>query len=112
MGLSDSDAARLGYAHFPLRVFCEMRHLITLCITSLPAVKAPLLLLQASEDDATSPRNSQFIHDRVASTRRELVLLRNSYHVITADLDRAEVAAAMTQFCQSLASPAAPADHA
>ena len=109
----DSDAARLGYAHFPLHLFCEMRHLIARCIRSLPAVKAPLLLLQAAEDDATSTRNSQFIHDRVASSRKELVLLKNSYHVITADLDRAEVAAAMTQFCRSLATPPpATVDHA
>ena len=105
----DSDAARLGYAHFPLRLFCEMRHLIARCIKSLPRVRAPLLLLQAEEDDATSVRNSQFIHDRAASTRKQLVLLRNSYHVITADLDRTEVAAAMMQFCVSLATSTAAA---
>ena len=32
----------------------------------------------------------------------ELVMLANSYHVITADLDRVEVAASMTRFCLSL----------
>ena len=100
----ERDVATLGYAHFPLRLFCEMRHLIARCIDNLPAVRAPLQLLQAVEDEATSPRNSQFIHDRVASARKEVVLLQNSYHVITADLERAQVAAAMTQFCVSLAN--------
>ena len=101
----DRDAAELGYSHFPLRLFCEMRHLIALCIRRLPEVRAPLLLLQAEQDEATSPRNSNFILERVASQRKDVVMLANSYHVITADLDRARVASCMTDFCLSLAAP-------
>jgi carboxylesterase len=100
-------SARLGYAHFPIALFCEMRHLIRRCIDLLPRVTAPLLLLQAEEDDITSPRNSRFIRDRVASRRKELVLLRRSYHVVTADDDREEVAAAVTAFCGEIVDPAA-----
>jgi carboxylesterase len=98
----DAHAAEYGYSHFPLRLFCEMRHLIALCIRSLPAVTAPVLVLQAREDDATSPRNAYFILGHVASLRKELVLLVNSYHVITADHDRALVAESMATFCRSL----------
>jgi carboxylesterase len=98
----DGSSGELGYAHFPLRLFCEMRHLIALCRRHLPRVHAPLLLLQAEEDDATSPRNAYYILEHVRSPRTELVMLANSYHVITADLDRAEVAASMTRFCLSL----------
>lgn len=100
-------ATRLGYAHFPIALFCEMRHLIRRCITVLPRVTAPLLLLQAEQDDITSPRNSQFIYDRVTSAHKELVLLKRSYHVITADDDRERVAAAVTAFCDRIADPAA-----
>ncbi|HXX86002.1 MAG TPA: alpha/beta fold hydrolase [Casimicrobiaceae bacterium] len=111
----DSRAAELGYAHFPLRLFCEMRHLIALCKRVLPRVQAPLLVLQAADDDATSPRNAHYILRHVGSRSTQLVLLANSYHVITADLDRTEVAHTMTGFCLSLldAEPGtAGADHA
>jgi carboxylesterase len=100
------DADKLGYSHFPLRLFCEMRHLIALCVRELPQVHAPLLLVQAEHDEVTSPRNSHFILRRVASERKQLVMLANSYHVITADLERAQVASSMAQFCLSLAGPA------
>jgi carboxylesterase len=100
-------AAKLGYAHFPVTLFCEMRHLIRRCIDVLPRVTAPLLLLQAEEDDITSPRNSQFVYDHVASRRKQLLLLKNSYHVITVDDDREEVAAAITAFCSQIASEVA-----
>jgi carboxylesterase len=99
-------ATRLGYAHFPIALFCEMRHLIRRCISLLPRVTAPLLLLQAEEDDITSPRNSQFIYDHVASRQKQIRLLKNSYHVITADDDREEVAAAITAFCSEVAKGA------
>jgi carboxylesterase len=102
---NDRNAADLGYAHFPLSLFCEMRHLIALCRRSLPRVRAPLLLLQAEHDEMTSPRNAHYILENVASTRKELVMLANSYHVITADLDHRKVADAMTQFCLSLLMP-------
>ena len=49
-------------------------------------------LIQAAEGDITSIKNSQFIYDRIKSDRKELVLLNNSYHVITADQEREKVA--------------------
>jgi len=102
----DAHAAELGYSHFPLQLFCEMRHLIARCMHGLPAVHAPLLVVQAVHDDATSPRNADYILERVRSVQKELVLLENSYHVITADLDRAIVADRMTRFCLSLTGAA------
>jgi carboxylesterase len=95
-------ASSLGYAHFPVRLFCEMRRLIARCKRILPQVICPVLLVQAENDDMTSPKNSQYIHDHVGSARRELVLLKESYHVVTADLERAKVAAALQRFCESL----------
>ena len=106
--LGDStDAARMGYAHFPVRLFCEMRRIISECKRSLPQVTRPLLVVQAEQDDVTGPRNAQFIMDRVASSRRELVLLKQSYHLVSADLERSVVAERLQKFCASL-----PAQHA
>jgi carboxylesterase len=100
----------LGYAHFPVRLFCEMRHLIATCIARLPEVHAPLLVLQARDDEVTSPRNATFIRDHVSSAYKEIVLLENSYHIITADLDRVRVSAEMTHFCQARATRATTPD--
>lgn len=101
----DARAAELGYSHFPLALFCEMRHLIRHCIGGLGRVVAPLQVLQAKDDDMTSLRNADFILERATSPRKQLVLLENSYHIITADLDRAEVAQRMGEFCRSLELP-------
>ena len=92
MTLHDSaGAATLGYAHFPVRLFCEMRPMIAQCKRLLPAVTCPVLLVQAENDDMTGPRNSEFIRDRVGSSQSEIVLLKQSYHVVSADLERLTV---------------------
>jgi esterase/lipase len=46
----------------------------------------------------SSTRNAQFVYDRVASLRKEIVYLEDSYHVITADQERAKVAQSMLNF--------------
>jgi carboxylesterase len=105
MTLRDSrDAATLGYSHFPVRLFCEMRPLIARCKRVLPAVSSPVLLVQAANDDMTGPKNSLFIRDRIGSARRELVMLKHSYHIVSADLERSTVAKHMRRFCDSLAT--------
>ncbi|MBI3376717.1 MAG: alpha/beta fold hydrolase [Betaproteobacteria bacterium] len=95
-------SAALGYAHFPVRLFCEMRHLIAWCKRILPQVTCPVLLVQAENDDMTSPKNSQYIIDRISSSWRELILLKKSYHVVTADLERRTVAAHLQRFCDAV----------
>ena len=102
--LKDDSQGHNGYAHYPIRLLCEMHHLIRECMRALPRVKAPLLVVQAQHDDATGPRNAEFILSRTSSQRKELLLLQNSYHVVTADLERAKVAAAMQAFCDSITS--------
>ncbi|HZS69369.1 MAG TPA: alpha/beta fold hydrolase [Burkholderiales bacterium] len=103
--LDDSrEAAKVGYAHFPVRLFCEMRHLIARCKRALPGVSSPLLVVQAQHDDVTGPRNARFILERVASPNRSLVLLQHSYHLVSADVERAVVAKRLQEFCAAVAA--------
>jgi carboxylesterase len=107
--LTDSSAAaKLGYAHFPVRLFCEMEHIIALCKRVLPQVRSPLLVVQAENDDVTGPRNAHYIMDRVSSRERELLLLKQSYHLVCADVERSLVAERVQKFCASLACPRSP----
>ncbi len=60
----------------------------------------PVQLIQARDDDMTSIRNSTFIYDKIGSALKEIVLLDDCYHVITADQERATVARSMDSFFQ------------
>ena len=104
MSLRDAgNAATAGYAHFPVRLFCEMQRLVAWCKRILPDVTAPVLLVQAEHDDVSGPRNARYIFDRIGSARRELLLLKQSYHLVCADIERSVVADRLLGFCRSLA---------
>lgn len=103
MSLRDpGNAAAVGYAHFPVRLFCEMQRLVAWCKRALPRVTAPALLVQAEPDDVSGPRNARFIFDRIGSARREMIWLKQSYHLVCADLERSAVAEHLLRFCRSL----------
>ncbi len=92
------NVAQYGYPYFPVSLLHQLEKLVTYLVKRLSNIAAPVQLIQATEDDMTSVKNSQFIYDRVRSTQKELVLLRDSYHIITADQERGTVALKMAEF--------------
>lgn len=103
----NSDVARNGYPYYPMTLICEVRLLVGHLKSKLKRVVTPLLLVQAVEDDVTSVRNSEFIRDRVSSLDKEIVLLHDCYHVITADQERETVAEKVAEFCHRLIAASA-----
>ena len=93
-----SEVAQYGYPYFPVTLLCELRLLIKNLMKKMSRIRVPVQLVQASEDDMTSVRNSQYIYDHIASTQKEIALLHDSYHVITADQERRTVAQKMNEF--------------
>lgn len=87
-----------GYPYFPVTLLYQLQLLVKYIAKKLPGIKVPVQLIQAKDDDMTSVKNSKFIYDRIGSEMKELVLLYNSYHVITADHERDTVAEKMEDF--------------
>ena len=87
-----------GYPFFPVTLLDQLQKLVKHLKGRLEGISVPVQLIQAKHDDMSSERNSQFIYNRVRSDRKELVLLHNSYHIITADQERNAVALHMQRF--------------
>jgi carboxylesterase len=67
------------------------------------AVRCPALILQSVEDTITSVRNATEICDRLGSADKSIHWLRGCDHVITLDLERQEVARAVSAFTMRVA---------
>jgi carboxylesterase len=93
-------AASKGYPIFPLRTLTEIDRLIIRVRARLSEVTAPTVILQAREDDMTSPRNSAIVYHEISSMEKQLVLLDDCYHVITVDKKRESVTKNLTTFFQ------------
>ena len=97
-GADQSPAASKGYPLFPLPTLSEIDRLMNRVRSCLEKVSAPTLILQATNDDMTGPRNAQFVYDGIASIQKQIVLLDDCYHVITVDRQRQAVVTHLKEF--------------
>ena len=67
-------------------------------LTYVTRVETPLLIVHAIEDDMATLENARFLAARVASTDVQTFLVEDSYHVLTLDRRKYEVAGRVTEF--------------
>ncbi len=81
------DSAAAGLPGNPWYSLAELHDLAASVRRQLPQVIAPCLVAHASEDDVASIKNAQLVM-REVSAPAELLLLKDSYHMITVDKER------------------------
>jgi len=92
------NVAQYGYPFYPVTQLYQLQLLVRYLSKRLSRIKTPVQLIQAKDDDMTSIKNSKYIYDRIRSEMKEMILLYNSYHVITVDQERGIVAEKMEAF--------------
>ncbi len=100
-GRSD-EAGNLGMLGESLR---ELRKLIRIVKREMPAIQTPALVLQARDDDVTSPRNAKYLKRHLGG-RTRVEYLDDCYHMITIDQQRDEVIRLSAEFFRTCLLPA------
>ena len=90
--MSHKDSSIVGASKLNLPAIQEAERMIAVVKQRIGKVTAPAIVIHAEEDDVSSPRNARFVHANIGSKVKELVILHNSYHMITVDNDREQVA--------------------
>lgn len=85
------ESAEAGLPGNPLWSVVEMLALSSHVLKNLDRVRAPCLVIHASEDDIASVDNALRIVRGVCHASVQLVLLEDSYHMITIDRERRKV---------------------
>lgn len=104
------DVSRYGYPYYPVALLYQHGLLVKNFMKRLPFIRVPVLLVQAINDDISSVRNSNVIYDKIASPVKEILMLENSYHVVTVDQEWEKVAQGLTDFFVQRLGPA-PKEH-
>ena len=96
------DAAQMpqkyGYSEFPGVTIRETFGLIRAVRRGLGRVTAPLLIVHATEDDMATLQNARFLASRVASADVDTFYVDDTYHVLTLDRRKDDVAHRVTEF--------------
>ncbi|MGV9644863.1 alpha/beta hydrolase [Streptomyces sp. NPDC003514] len=85
--LAKEGAVEVGYDRVPLHAAHSLRSFLRLVDGELPQVTQPLLLLRSGQDRVVPAADSARILSRVSSTDVTEIVLEQSRHVATLDLD-------------------------
>jgi carboxylesterase len=81
----------------------EADRLIRHVKNSLGRIRTPVLLIHSREDDLSSLANVRYVQTRIGSERVAIVLVSDSYHMITLDNDGAYAAGKTIRFFDEIA---------
>jgi carboxylesterase len=94
----DNKVLLFGSPFFPVVCLYQLYLFNKVVKKEFSSVKTPILLLHAQEDDMTSVKNSQYVFKNIASVDKSLVVLDDSYHMISIDKQKDRVVEEAVKF--------------
>ena len=91
MRLESGDTSAAGHTDTPGETLLEMLRIIAQAKKLMPQVKSPTLIVHAAEDDMVDVKNAYYVQNRMGG-QAELLVLNDSYHLVTIDQERQTVA--------------------
>lgn len=98
------DSAAAGLAGNPFPALAEMQLLAKVVRKQLPDVKAPCLIMHSGHDDIADINTNARLVEKSVSGATKLVVLEDSYHLITIDRQRREVIKESVEFFERIAN--------
>lgn len=105
--MRSGDSTVAGLLGNPWHALADLYQLSTHVRGLLPKVTAPCLVAHASDDDIASVRNAELVLRGVRAPT-ELLLLEDSYHMITIDKERRTLIDRSARFFDAIATGRAP----
>jgi carboxylesterase len=105
--MNSGDSTVAGLPGNPWHSLADLRELSALVRRQLPEVVSPCLVAHATEDDVASVRNAELVMRRVSGPA-QLLLLEDSYHMITIDRERRTLIDRSVRFFEAIAPARQP----
>ena len=102
--MQSGDSAAAGLPGNPWWSIVEMHRLSARVLKRLGAIRSPCLVIHAANDDISAASNAHDIVRGVTQAPVELLLLDDSYHMITIDRERRAVIARTAAFVARIAA--------
>ena len=93
-----------GYTAITVPAANQLRRFQRVITRSLKHIYNPVLVFQGELDHTVDPQGSQKIYDRIGSSDKELIWLKNSGHCVILDIERLQVYPNVLDFIQRVIS--------
>lgn len=109
--LRERSQSAAGPARVPLRALREAERMMKDVRARLHELTCPILMIHAREDEISSLGSVVRLFDALPQVDKELVVLENSYHMITIDNERQQIPALLDRFCRRISAGAVAPDR-
>ena len=92
---------RISYAERPARSILQLNTLLRYMRQELPKITVPVLFIHSLIDDLAPYEHLHYNFDQIGSHDKHMIILEDSDHVITQDLERETVFKVATEFVAS-----------
>lgn len=99
--LQSGDPGKAGFLHLPGGLLMELRWLVASAKRDMPNVRQPALVIHPRQDDRASLRNAVYLQRNLGG-RVDVVVLEDSYHLVTLDRQRDVVLARTMAFAHAV----------
>jgi len=97
-------ATHPGYRQVPLRALLNLLLLQRVVLREAPLVRQPALVVHAVHDHTAPIAAARTLFARLGSADKRMVVLSDSFHVVTVDRERARVALEVGRFVEAVAA--------
>jgi carboxylesterase len=102
--LRERAQSAIGPARIPLRALRQAERMMAEVRNHLAELEVPLLVIHAREDEITSLASVERLVADLPTQDKQLAVVDNSYHMVTIDNDRQQVAGLLAAFVKRLTS--------
>ena len=92
------DVETVSYPRIPLKSIRELLRLFKHLKYDLYDVYSPVLIVYARNDHVIHPKSAKYIYANISSKKKRILELKESYHIITLDLEKDIVFAEVENF--------------
>ncbi len=100
--IKKTGVTELAYEKTPVQSVKEILAFMKEVKDDLPKISCPALIFVSDEDHVVPPDNSQAIHEQISSESKEILALKDSYHVATLDNDQQIIIEKTLQFIKGI----------
>ena len=97
-----ADVETITYDKIPVKSLSELLQMFKHLRYDLTDVNAPILIIYAKQDHVINGRSAQEIYKRVSSKNKRILSLKESYHIITLDVEKEQVFRETLEFLKTL----------
>lgn len=100
--IKDSSVTEITYPFVPVHAIKQLLAIIDHSKENLSHITCPLLLFKSLEDHVVPAASTDYVYNNVSSTQKEMVELKNSYHVASMDFDKFTIVEQTERFIRNI----------